>query len=38
MHCSNDAFDASTGVDETKPESVVNLTGQLQGMQLAHIM
>jgi hypothetical protein len=26
--CSNDAFDASTGVDESKPESVVNLTGK----------
>jgi 1,4-dihydroxy-2-naphthoate octaprenyltransferase len=25
--CSNDAFDAETGVDQTKPESVVNLTG-----------
>jgi 2-carboxy-1,4-naphthoquinone phytyltransferase len=25
--CSNDAFDAQTGVDSTKPESVVNLTG-----------
>jgi 1,4-dihydroxy-2-naphthoate octaprenyltransferase len=25
--CSNDAFDATTGVDVTKPESVVNLTG-----------
>jgi hypothetical protein len=24
---SNDAFDADTGVDKTKPESVVNLTG-----------
>lgn len=25
--CSNDYFDADTGVDESKPESVVNLTG-----------
>jgi 1,4-dihydroxy-2-naphthoate octaprenyltransferase len=25
--CSNDAFDADTGVDQSKPESVVNLTG-----------
>jgi hypothetical protein len=25
---SNDAFDAQTGVDNSKPESVVNLTGQ----------
>lgn len=25
--CSNDAFDADTGVDSTKPESVVNLLG-----------
>lgn len=25
--CSNDAFDAKTGVDKTKRESVVNLTG-----------
>ena len=27
---SNDAFDASTGVDRSKPESVVNLTGNRQ--------
>jgi len=27
LNLSNDAFDATTGVDETKPESVVNLTG-----------
>ena len=26
--CSNDAFDATTGVDGGKPESVVNLTGK----------
>ena len=25
--CSNDAFDAKTGVDKSKAESVVNLTG-----------
>ena len=25
--CSNDAFDAETGVDKSKAESVVNLTG-----------
>ena len=25
--CSNDAYDAATGVDKTKKESVVNLTG-----------
>jgi len=27
LNLSNDAFDAETGVDHTKPESVVNLTG-----------
>lgn len=27
LNLSNDAFDAETSVDETKPESVVNLTG-----------
>eukprot|EP00798_Chlamydomonas_sp_ICE-L_P016023 gene16023-22161_t len=27
LNLSNDAFDSDTGVDETKPESVVNLTG-----------
>lgn len=25
--CSNDAFDAETGVDRSKPESFVNVTG-----------
>lgn len=25
--CSNDAYDAATGVDKTKKESIVNLTG-----------
>ena len=27
VRCSNDVFDAETGVDEKKDESVVNLTG-----------
>ena len=31
---SNDAFDASTGVDGGKPESVVNLTGNRNGVLL----
>ena len=30
--CSNDAFDAATGVDDNKPESVVNLTGDRRGV------
>ena len=29
---SNDAFDATTGVDSGKPESVVNLTGNQGGV------
>ncbi len=29
---SNDAFDATTGVDGGKPESVVNLTGNRSGV------
>jgi hypothetical protein len=33
--CSNDAFDATTGVDKTKRESVVNLTGSRRGVLLA---
>lgn len=32
--CSNDAFDASTGVDVHKAESVVNLTGNRTGVLL----
>lgn len=32
--CSNDAFDASTGVDQHKAESVVNLTGNRIGVLL----
>lgn len=32
--CSNDAFDSATGVDRTKRESVVNLTGGKQGLVL----
>ncbi len=31
---SNDAFDAATGVDKTKRESVVNLTGGKKGLVL----
>ena len=34
MVVSNDAFDASTGVDGGKPESVVNLTGNRKGVLL----
>jgi 1,4-dihydroxy-2-naphthoate octaprenyltransferase len=34
MPCSNDAFDAATGVDTHKPESVVNLTGSRTGVLL----
>ena len=30
--CSNDAFDAAMGVDGAKAESVVNLTGNRQGV------
>jgi 1,4-dihydroxy-2-naphthoate phytyltransferase len=32
LNLSNDAFDASTNVDETKPESVVNLLGGKVGL------
>lgn len=34
LACSNDAFDAATGVDEHKHESVVNLTGNRNGVLL----
>lgn len=32
LFCSNDAFDAAKGVDGAKAESVVNLTGNRQGV------
>lgn len=32
--CSNDAFDAATGVDLTKRESIVNLSGASAGLIL----
>jgi len=32
LNLSNDAFDAATGVDKTKAESIVNLTGNLPGV------
>ena len=34
MGFSNDAFDAVTGIDESKAESVVNLTGNRTGVLL----
>lgn len=34
LNLSNDAFDAATGVDKTKRESVVNLTGGKKGLVL----
>lgn len=35
MNCSNDAFDADMNVDGNKPESVVNLTGNRNGVLAA---
>ena len=32
MNCSNDAFDADMNIDGNKPESVVNLTGNRNGV------
>lgn len=32
LNCSNDAFDAETGADIKKAESVVNLTGNRAGV------
>lgn len=38
LNLSNDVFDSATGVDKTKPESVVNLTGSRRRVfVLAHI-
>ena len=35
LDCSNDAFDADMNVDGNKPESVVNLTGNKNGVLAA---
>ena len=35
IHCSNDAFDADMNTDGNKPESVVNLTGNRNGVLAA---
>lgn len=39
LNLSNDVFDSATGVDKTKPESVVNLTGSRRRVfVLAHVL
>ncbi|XP_002961856.2 2-carboxy-1,4-naphthoquinone phytyltransferase, chloroplastic [Selaginella moellendorffii] len=37
LNLSNDAFDADTGVDKNKKESVVNITGSQRGVLLASV-
>ena len=37
LNLSNDVFDSTTGVDKTKPESVVNLTGSRKRVLLVAV-